>query len=986
MTFPRRALFVLPILALMGCGGGNTGSESSNPPPPPPTFTLSLSTNNIGLAQSATQSLQVEAVPKNGFSGSVTISATGLPSGVTVSPSSLVLSPGNQGTLTFSATSSAASGNSQVSISGVSGSQQASATLALNVIQMVAPIAVPFTTTGGSIIKAFYDETRQLLFATNLYLNEVDVISGKDLSVQARVPVGQPFGIDQMPDGKTIVVGTATQSFYTIDEDSLAVKQYLAPNLSQQQSTMVLLIPVTMSSGKVLFMGKDLGAGGADIFIYGCQSIVEWDSSTGKFSVPFYVPYVTLEIDNLKRSADHNWAVFAADKLYIYSSTQDSFVSSAVPVSSAPFGVRDIAANPNGSQFAVVSAYSVSFYDQAFNLLGTTTFRTTGFSFQYWNAQFSSDGRLLFWKLAAAGSVIDVIDTTNFSDMGTVSAAFGTDTLLEPNFLWMDTKQRGFFAAGGGVGLLNCAAPRIGTPNFIGPAGPNPFDIPLNESVAVTFTNAGLPVGTAVTFNGQVAPVESTNSNNNPVVVQVPASSTPGVVNLGFTQPDGETLVEPRHFVYGVNVAAATSTLVPPIGNPVLGLYGYGILNGPSTPPTAPTVTVGGQPVTNLAVNLNADYILQGLYLQLPNGTPGPADIVVTANNGTGSLTAGITYIPFATIVPASGLLQVLYDTHRSLLYALQSTRIQVLDPVSLEWKSPLQPGGSGGVGYAAIAMTPDGTKVLVLDATANMLTVFNPDNPSQSTSTLLPSSPVSTQHSIAATSTGKAFVGSGPGTEFDLATNTYKPLSVTVDQFVATPDGNHVGAVNNSTSLGTVAVWHSSSNSFTEQGFSGAFWTDVAISADGGLFAALAGNLSYAGVAAGFFNGNLQFTNVTVYPDLAPPDQPPSQGAIFSASGLTLLTPLSDSIDFFNSQTGTLRGRLLMPELLPVGSTYSGVIALDPDQKTIYAISASGLTVVTLPSGVDQLRPFAWPNIAKPSTSSSNSLSGKSKARTIQF
>jgi len=55
------------------------------------------------------------------------------------------------------------------------------------------------------------------------------------------------------------------------------------------------------------------------------------------------------------------------------------------------------------------------------------------------------------------------------------------------------------------------------------------------------------------------------------------------------------------------------------------------------------------------------------------------------------------------------------------------------------------------------------------------------------------------------------------------------------------------------------------------------------------------------------------------------------------------------------------------MPELSPIGDLTSGAIALDPNQQTIYAISASGLTVVTLPSVVDQIRPFPWPYVAKP-------------------
>jgi hypothetical protein len=312
-----------------------------------------------------------------------------------------------------------------------------------------------------------------------------------------------------------------------------------------------------------------------------------------------------------------------------------------------------------------------------------------------------------------------------------------------------------------------------------------------------------------------------------------------------------------------------------------------------------------------------------------------------------------------------------------------------VFDPISLKWKSVLIPGGTGGVGYVWMALTPDGANLVVLDGKANALTVFDPDDPSQSTTTQLPNL-TAVPTNVAVTSTGKAFIGgTDPNIEFDLATDKYKLLSnqhsPVLAQFVATADGKRMAAVDND-SDGTVAVWNSSNDSFTEQGFGNTLWTDLAISADGSMVAPIVGNLSAAGVAVGLFDGELHFTNTNIYPDLAPPDQPPAQGAIFSTSGLTILTPLADTIDFFNTQTGTLRGRLLMPELLPIGNTYAGVIALDPNQQTIYAISASGLTVVTLPSVVDQLTPFAWPNVAKSSTSSVHSLSRMSKARTIQF
>ncbi len=890
------------------------------------------------------------------------------------------LAAGDTGTLTLSATAGASTGNVKVAINGASGSQQGSASLALDVLQTATPAAIPFTITGGAIVKAFYDESRQLLFATNLLLNEVDVLSGKDLSLQARVPIAQPFGIDQMPDSKTLVVGTVTQGFYTIDEDTLSVTQHLAPNLSEQSTTMLLLVPVAMANGRVLFLGKELGFVGASLFTYGCQAIIEWDSMSGQFTVPFYVPFLSLEIDNLKRSADRNWAAFSADKFYIYSSAQDSLVSSSVPMNNTSgFRVEDFAINSTGSQYAITAPYSVSFYDSTLNLLGTRSLDpTVGLASGFWSTQFSADDTLLYWKLdlGGIGSILEAVNTSSFTQIGSVTANFGTQ--LEPMFLWIDSKKRAFFAHGGGIVLLDCSSPRSAKPYFIAPTGPEPSSIPLSQSAAITFTTSEIPLGTSVTFGGQLAPVESDNTNNSPVIVQAPASSVAGPVNLVFTQPDGEAMLEPQRFTYGAEVAAATSTLVPPIGNPILALYGFGILNGPSTPPKVPMVSVGGQPVTNMAVNVYAD-IPQELFLELPNGTPGPADIVVTSNTGTSTLKGGITYIPFAAVVPASGLLQLIYDTHRNLLYALQSTQIQVFDPVSLKWTNTLRPGGSAGMGYVAMAITPDGSELLVLDSQANTLTVFNPDDPSQSTSTALPSVNPAIQN-IATTSTGRAFVGGPhPPLEFNIATHTFKMLSTTatieLSQFVATGDGTHMAAVSN-ISLGTVAVWQRSNDTFTTQGFQTScpagclVWTDVAISPDGNIIAPLVGNQGLAGSGVAFFDEQLHFTNRNVYPDLAPPDQPAAQGAIFSSSGLTLLTPLVDSIDFFNTQTGTLRGRLLMPSLLPMlpgGGSTPGVIALDPNQQTIYAISAAGLAVVNLPSVVDQITPPAWPYVTKP-------------------
>jgi hypothetical protein len=961
------------LLWSFSCGGGGSSNPPPPPPPPPGTFTLSLNPTQITLAQSFTQSVQLHADSQNGFSGSISVTTAGLPSGVTVSPSTLTLIPGAYASLAFSAASSVTPGNAQVSITGISGTQQVGTTLGLSIIPMASPVPVPFTTTGGNIIKAFYDESRKLLFACNFGLNEIDVLSGNNLSVQARIPVAQPFGIDQMPDGKTLVVGTFTQSFYTLNEDTLATTRYLAPNLSEQSSTMVLLIPVAMANGKVLFLGKDIGAGGGDIFIYGGQAIVEWDSRSGQFSVPYYIPYLSLEIDNLKRSADHSWASFAADKLYIYSSSTDSFVSSADPVNSAPYGVRDVAVNPNGSQLAVVSAYSVTFYDGAFNSLGTVNLGpSAGKLFDHGNSQYSTDGSRLYWEMfgdQGGGSIVDVLDAINFAEMGSVGTNIGIALQSQPDLLYVNNEQQAFAALSGGIESLSVSTLRMGMPDMAGVGGPQPHAIPLNQSATITL-GAGqslLSVGMSVTFNGVLAPVESATSGS--MVVQAPASSVAGPVNLVFTQPDGETLIAPQLFSYGATIAAPTSTLIPPIGNPVMGLFGFGLLNDASQPPS---VTIGGQ-AASVTV---PDYTLDEIFVQIPNGGAGPADIIVSGVNGTSTLKSAVTYVPSAKIIPASGaLVQLLYDIHRSLLYALQNNQIQVFNPITLTWNAPLLPGGSRGVGYSSMAITPDGSQVLVLDSSANTLTVFNPDNPSQSVSTPLNPGNGAILENVVTTSTGKAFIASlyGSPIEFDLATNTYSTTNIfssLPSRFVATADGDYVAGVNQNSGSGAINIWSRSGGASVQSLANDIVWVDVAVASGGNLYAAVAGDLSAAGIASAFFDSGLHFTNVTVYPDLAPPDQTFCTGVIFSASGLTMLSPLADSIDFFSTQTATLQGRLLMPELLPVGNLTSGAIALDPNEQTIYAISASGLTVATLPSAVDQVTPFPWPYVVKSSHS----------------
>src|SRR5258708_853615 len=76
------------VIFLSGCGGGG-GGRTQPPPPPQPDFTIGLSTSTVSIAQgSSSAPVSVTVNGLNGFSGSVQVTLSGVPAGVTSNPAS----------------------------------------------------------------------------------------------------------------------------------------------------------------------------------------------------------------------------------------------------------------------------------------------------------------------------------------------------------------------------------------------------------------------------------------------------------------------------------------------------------------------------------------------------------------------------------------------------------------------------------------------------------------------------------------------------------------------------------------------------------------------------------------------------------------------------------------------------------------------------------------------------------------------------------
>jgi hypothetical protein len=100
---------------------------------PPPAFSLSASPSSLSVAQGGSGTSIITVGTASGFSGAVSLSAIGLPSGVTASFAPRSAAGTQVLTLTVSASASVTSSPLTLSITGTSGSLSATTTVALNI-------------------------------------------------------------------------------------------------------------------------------------------------------------------------------------------------------------------------------------------------------------------------------------------------------------------------------------------------------------------------------------------------------------------------------------------------------------------------------------------------------------------------------------------------------------------------------------------------------------------------------------------------------------------------------------------------------------------------------------------------------------------------------------------------------------------------------------------------------------------------------------
>jgi len=291
---------------------------------PPPNFSIAVSPSSLTVLQAGSATATVTITGQNSFSGSVALSASGLPSGVTASfsPTSTTATS----TLTLAAAIGATTGPATVTITGVSGSLTHTTTLALTVgssggtvgalqngvpvtnlsaakdAQLVYSLAIPtdtpvsnlkFTISGGS-----GDADMYVRYGAAPTLSTYDCrpyISGNSETCTIAAPVQGTYYV--MLNAFAAFSGVTLTASYTVGQNLMLTSGVAVNGLSATTNNFgpIYFMNVPAGKSKVTFTIAG-GTGDADLYVrigsapttasYNCRPYLSGNSETCTFNAP----------------------------------------------------------------------------------------------------------------------------------------------------------------------------------------------------------------------------------------------------------------------------------------------------------------------------------------------------------------------------------------------------------------------------------------------------------------------------------------------------------------------------------------------------------------------------------------------------------------------------------------------------------------------------------------------------------------------------
>ena len=1021
-------LISLCLLASIGCGGGSSSIQTAPPPPPPPPqpdFSLAFSSSSVSLQQGGTSpAITLSVNPLNGFTGSVQVTLSALPTGVISNPvSPFSVSPGSSAPVLFSAAINASTGNSTIIATGISGSLSHPANLALTIQSGIAanlPRTAYARTDSIPVVDdpsgephhrhIAYDPAHQLVFVANRTMNRVEVFSSTTASRVAQVNVPGASSADLSADGTTVWIGTVTEQVAAIDTSSLQVKaRYELAGLQPLPNTLFDRPEelVALSNGNLMMRLRQSQTGEALLAL--------WNPSSNTLTnLTASAPQLFQNgLGAIARTGDQTKVLVAASdtsgNLAVYDSSGN--------VLAGPHGLGSgtiplVAANPDGSRYAAVfvsnGTTQVLLLDGSLNPAGT--YETSAAN----GMVFSRDSQFLYVsENAAAPPVITALDGHSLAFIGQVPDLWlaGRRTEIED----VDPTNLLFGIANRGVAFLDAATPGSlpsTAPVFAAPPAAQPSEGASAGGTATILAGQNFESTAQVLFGSQFA-TNAVVASSAQINATSPPNAASGATNITAYFPSGWLSLAADAYSYGPQVLQILPNAGTLAGGDTIQIYGYGF----GTDPTKVTVTIGGavatvqqtENITTIAPFLGLDstypFSLECITLQTPAGTAGKADVVITSPAGSTTSSKAFQYLQSENFYAKPAFDKfVIYDQSRQWLYLSNIDHVDVFDLAAAAFHGTgLEPPGGPPptAELRGLALSPDGTQLAVADFAAQNIYLLDPDNDA---GTSVPVGGVagfanSGPARVAATSTQNIFVGlSAESSSSGSCTSCLGQLNLTASpptiQSAAQPEitsltgaplvqsngnGDQVFVAFANAPGGPLALWNSSSpnqfSTFTANDSA----TDLAASSDGTTFALQANGTTEIRRA------DLSLAAVPANAELAQiPGRNQVPGMTFHPSGALIYLPfltgpagnagVKGGVDILDAHSGLLRLRILLPQQLmtDVDAFHGSFLTTDENGQRLFAITSTdgtaqnaGVTIVTLasvPLGIGTLTPTNGP------------------------
>ena len=608
-------------------------------------------------------------------------------------------------------------------------------------------------------------------------------------------------------------------------------------------------------------------------------------------------------------------------------------------------------------------------------------------------AVYSPDGKYLYVSYAFQPgdlTVLLTIDATSFQILGT-APGYLTGGFLGFNAMPQTADATGlvFEIADHGVAINDANSIHDFTKAVAigGFFRADPAEGPVNAATPTQFqtTFPTLPQIFFGTHAGQV----SGQAGSPSISVTAPPSSIPGPVNVTAIEPNGVAAFMPEGFTYGAIPLQYGLLAGDPRGDVVADLFGFGY--SADIPSASVTVSLGSsQAVVQSKESLSGTgypFPLQHLVITAPSGTSGAHDITVTSSAGTAVSPVAFHYLKAVTDYPSvDAFTYLLYDPHRDQLYLSAGDHIDVFSVSGNTFSAPIPIPSKGGTKLIlGLALTPDGSKLLVANQSDQSVAIINPDSPnSGATAVSVPPAPIFGSpgpFQIATNSRNQAFVtvtvgntlsgGGAPVYSLDLSslqvTTADLPEDVDLNNnyIAASANGSTVALATSNSSGGPTYSWNGTTNTWNFHEVGGQFWDDVAISGDGNVFAADSSPDSDGFPFPYIFDRQTNLVAQVNFFDLQAIQEGPSLQ--FDDSGALLFAVVNGvGLDIFDARSGQLRERIRLSEQILSGPTEvlqtpSKVMSVTPSGDRVFLLTTAGLTIVELdavPLGIGSVTP----------------------------